>query len=66
MESLIERIEQGMATAEDAVVVARLIGRLMRYESALRAIAVHGDGEPAMRALTALVETCDAEERLAA
>ncbi|WP_114649124.1 hypothetical protein [Pseudothauera hydrothermalis] len=54
--SLVERIECGMATVEDAWVVARLIARLGRYELALKDIAIHGDRGAAMKAAEALAD----------
>jgi len=61
MDGLIDRIETGMTTVDDARVVAAMVARLTRYERVLREIAACGDEEDAMRALRALVER--AEER---
>ncbi|RPE72514.1 hypothetical protein EDC62_0205 [Tibeticola sediminis] len=55
--SLIERIECGLATVEDAWIVAALMRRLARYELTLKDIAVHGDAGAAMKALEALAES---------
>lgn len=54
MNGLIERIEQGMTTDADARVVSAIVARLMRYELALRDIAIYGAGDPAMTAIRAL------------
>jgi hypothetical protein len=60
---LLRRIEQGLTTASDAEELAMLISRILRYESALREIAVSGSGPEAMKALMALVGACSTEER---
>lgn len=54
MDTLIDRIEQGMATIDDARIVARMIGRLAAYELALREIALYGTGDMATLACRAL------------
>jgi hypothetical protein len=59
MDDIIERIEQGLTTADDARAVSRIIARLEGYELALREISLYGKGEDAMRAMRALVETSD-------
>lgn len=55
-DGLLERIEHGTTTERDARIVARLVARMMRYESALRQVAIHGTGEAAMLATRALTE----------
>jgi len=56
MDTLIDRIEQGMTTERDARIVASIIARLALYEMTLREIAVYGSGEDAMRALRVLTD----------
>lgn len=53
--ALIERIEAGLSTPADAHAVAGLVARVMRYELALRHLAVYGERDPAAIALEALV-----------
>ncbi|GIX31395.1 MAG: hypothetical protein KatS3mg124_1867 [Porticoccaceae bacterium] len=48
MSGLVRRISQGMATAQDAERVARLLERCELYEAALRRIAAQGDSCSAM------------------
>jgi hypothetical protein len=54
MDTLVDRINEGMTTEQDGHTVARLLERLAAYETTLRRIAVHGTGEPAMLATRAL------------
>ncbi|HXF66229.1 MAG TPA: hypothetical protein VNK67_05955 [Burkholderiales bacterium] len=61
LDEIIECIEQGMTTERDAVIVSGIIARAMRYESALREIAVYGRGQEAMTALQALIGICATE-----
>lgn len=56
IEAILDRIETGMTTVEDAKAVARLVGRVMRYELVLKDIAVHGDDGAAMKACEALAQ----------
>lgn len=56
MDTLVDRIKEGISTETDARVVDLLIRRLSAYEMALRRIAVHGTGESAMLATRALVD----------
>ena len=56
MDTLVDRIKEGVSTETDARVVDLLIRRLSAYEKALRHIAVYGAGEPAMLATKALVD----------
>lgn len=60
MNTLIERIEEGMTTDADARRVERMIERLYAYELALRRIAVHGTGRPAMLAARTLAQPSSA------
>ncbi len=61
MDTLIDRIEQGMTTDHDARVVAGIIARLAAYEMTLRQIALHGSGEQAMLATRVLAGDHGAE-----
>lgn len=54
MDTLIDRIEQGMTTTDDARTVSSLIARLAGYELALREIAAYGTGQAAMTACRVL------------
>lgn len=56
MDTLVDRIKEGMSTETDARVVDLLIRRLSAYEKVLRHIAVYGTSEPAMLATHALVD----------
>jgi hypothetical protein len=56
MDTLLDRIEQGMTTERDARVVSRLLARLAAYELTLREIAVYGSGHPAWLAAQALAK----------
>lgn len=56
MNTLMDRIEQGLTTVEDARTVSRIIARLANYEMALREIAAYGDGLAARTACQALHE----------
>ena len=58
MNTLVDRINEGMTTEADAQLVARMIERMAAYEQTLRRIAVHATGEPAMLATRTL---CDPE-----
>ena len=53
-DTLVDRIEHGMTTAEDARIVARIIARQAVYEMALREIAAYGTGASAMLAARVL------------
>lgn len=64
MDTLIDRINEGMSTERDARLVARMVERLAAYEIALRRIAVQGTGATAMLATRALAQpeaTCPPE-----
>lgn len=54
MDALLTRIEAGTTGVDDARLVGRLLDRLIRYELALRRIAIYSAG--AMIATQALVE----------
>lgn len=56
MDTLVNRINEGMTTEADARLVARMIERLAAYEQTLRRIAVHATGEPAMLATRTLAQ----------
>lgn len=56
MDTLLDRIEQGMTTERDARVVSRLLARLAAYELTLREIAVYGSGHPAWLAAQTLAK----------
>lgn len=56
MDTLVDRIREGMGTETDARVVDLLIRRLSAYEKTLRQIAVYGTGDSAMLATHALVD----------
>lgn len=58
MDTLVDRINEGVATQDDGFIVSRILYRLAAYEMALRRIAVHGTGDAAMLATRAL---CDPE-----
>ena len=58
MNTLVDRINEGMTTERDARLVERVLHRLAAYEMALRRIAVHGTGDAAMLATRTL---CDPE-----
>ena len=61
MDTLLDRIEQGMTTERDARVVSRLIARLAAYELTLLEIALYGSGHQAMLATEALAKDHGAE-----
>ena len=54
MDTLVDRINEGMTTQNDGFLVSRIPHRLAAYEMALRRIAVHGTGDAAMLATRAL------------
>ena len=58
LKTLVDRINEGMTTERDALLVERVLHRLAAYEMALRRIAVHGTGDAAMLATRTL---CDPE-----
>ena len=58
MNTLVDRINEGMTTERDARLVESILHRLAAYEMALRRIAVHGTGDAAMLATRTL---CDPE-----
>lgn len=58
MNTLVDRINEGMTTERDARLVESILHRLAAYEMALRRIAVHGTGDAAMLAARTL---CDPE-----
>lgn len=56
MDTLVDRINEGMTTEADAQLVARMIERMAAYEQTLRRIAVHATGEPAMLATRTMAQ----------
>ena len=58
MNTLVDRINEGMTTERDARLVECVLHRLAAYDMALRRIAVHGTGDAAMLATRTL---CDPE-----
>lgn len=56
MNTLVDRVKNGMTTERDARVLLRIIDRCAAYEIALRRISVHGTGDVAMLATRVLCE----------
>lgn len=54
VDTLLDRIEQGLTTEMDARLVSALVARLARYELALSEIAVYGGGKEAWLAARAI------------
>jgi hypothetical protein len=54
MNTLIDRINEGMTTEQDARLVEGVLNRLAAYDMALRRIAVHGTCDAAMLATRTL------------
>lgn len=62
MNTMVDRINEGMTTERDGFLVSRILDRLAAYEIALRRIAVHGTGDAAMLATRVLVQPASAYE----
>lgn len=56
MNELVDRVREGLTAERDALLIERVLRRLVAYEIALRRIAVHGTGGAAALAARTL---CD-------
>lgn len=52
--TLIDRIEHGVTTVDDASIVSSIIARMAAYDAALREICAYGTGDAAMLACRVL------------